>query len=434
MTAPTPRLAGWRRLLGRTVAAPSDPPEPVVIAPPRPPPAPVDPVLEIRGQMAEATDDKLLRVVALVDRLPHRGSADTIIAPVRRRIAALRPPRPLSYPRLLFVPAGPLIVSRADWRAGSPGIPRTAIIPLSEQLRGHIGAELAALAERGASETDTTDEAIAGQDLWPKAAAFFRNAPTAAAWLEAAELSEADHAVLVANLATILRAAPAMMALSQGMAEGQPLDRKQFGLIMTASDWKPDTAAALMVCVMSWAPETISVMASACKPSSAPAGSQRRHAFENAIDFIIDQMERATDPADLAQATQVARRVASLVAMLERQGTAANAAQKRRAVLAAGRTAAAVRRRFVAELEDIIPLKPPAAPTPAAAAAAADRLDASIAALNRLGQAGRQLGIADQYERPVLAAMARVRALGLPEAERDRRLTLINSLLLPGPA
>ena len=65
----------------------------------------------------------------MVDAMPNRGAADQLIAPLRARLAHLRPPRPLRFARLLFLPLDPLIVPAARWRAAQPAIPRTVIPP-----------------------------------------------------------------------------------------------------------------------------------------------------------------------------------------------------------------------------------------------------------------------------------------------------------------
>ena len=56
----------------------------------------------LRRSLAEANDEQVLSAVRLVDAMPARGIADELIAPLRPRIAQIRPARPLSPTRLLF--------------------------------------------------------------------------------------------------------------------------------------------------------------------------------------------------------------------------------------------------------------------------------------------------------------------------------------------
>ena len=71
---------------------------------------------DVARTLNAARDEQLARVVAVVDALPARGAADTLIAPLRPRLATLRPTRPLNLTRLLFTPLDPLIVPSAEWR------------------------------------------------------------------------------------------------------------------------------------------------------------------------------------------------------------------------------------------------------------------------------------------------------------------------------
>src|ERR1700712_4282876 len=88
-------------------------------------------IREVSRGLAQARDEQILKVVAMVDAMPERGAADQLIAPLRARLAQLRPPRPLRFARLLFLPLDPLIVSALRWRAEQPTIPRSAIPSLA---------------------------------------------------------------------------------------------------------------------------------------------------------------------------------------------------------------------------------------------------------------------------------------------------------------
>lgn len=103
-----------------------------------------NPQVERAGRMAEiralhrhlvsAQDTQILKVVAMVDALPQRGQADSLIAPLRSRLAQLRPSRPLGAMRLLFVPLDPVLTQPAQWRRGNLSIPRSVIPCLYRQF------------------------------------------------------------------------------------------------------------------------------------------------------------------------------------------------------------------------------------------------------------------------------------------------------------
>jgi hypothetical protein len=80
----------------------------------------------IQRELIVAQDDQITSVLAIVDNLAVRGEADNLIAPLRGRLAKLRPRRKLSMSRLLFMPLAPLFVAGPSWSAGSPSIPRSA--------------------------------------------------------------------------------------------------------------------------------------------------------------------------------------------------------------------------------------------------------------------------------------------------------------------
>ena len=86
---------------------------------------------ELQHSLATAQDGQIERVVAMVDALPQRGAADRLIAPIRPRLAQLRPARPLRFCRLLFLPLDPLVVPPTKWRRASLTLPRTVLEPLA---------------------------------------------------------------------------------------------------------------------------------------------------------------------------------------------------------------------------------------------------------------------------------------------------------------
>src|SRR5580704_264145 len=96
-------------------------------------------IREVARGLAAARDEQILKAVAMVDAMPDRGAADQLIAPLRKRLAHLRPPRPLRFARLLFLPLDPLIVPAARWRIEQPTIPRSAIPSLAGALAVDLG-------------------------------------------------------------------------------------------------------------------------------------------------------------------------------------------------------------------------------------------------------------------------------------------------------
>ena len=105
-------------------------------------------IREVSRGLVQARDEQILRVVTMLDAMPHRGEADQVLAPLRPRLARLRPPRPLRFARLLFLPLDLLIVPAGRWRFEHLTIPRTAIPPIAamvESALGPLGASIVAM-------------------------------------------------------------------------------------------------------------------------------------------------------------------------------------------------------------------------------------------------------------------------------------------------
>ena len=106
-------------------------------------------IREASRGLVEARDDQVAQIVAMVDAMPDRGAADHLIAPLRARLARTRPPRPLRFARLLFLPLDPLLASSV-WRGVAPPCMRQRPFGMAGPLHGlparvlapHLGAAL----------------------------------------------------------------------------------------------------------------------------------------------------------------------------------------------------------------------------------------------------------------------------------------------------
>ena len=82
--------------------------------------APQPELRRLRRDLSMAADEQIARVVAMLDRLPDRGEADQVLDPLRPRLRTLKPPRPLTLARLLFMPLEGALVAPTAWRRGGP--------------------------------------------------------------------------------------------------------------------------------------------------------------------------------------------------------------------------------------------------------------------------------------------------------------------------
>jgi hypothetical protein len=206
------------------------------------------------GQAVTRADDAALgRVVALLDGLKNRGAADELLARARHRLHGLRPPRPLAFTRLLFVPLDGVVVPASKWRRGEGQVPRSALPALAAIVHAALGAEGESLAAECAGRIMADADAVerVGRRLWPAAA---RVLPAAAppAW-EAAGLLAADYREIAALCRPVWTAGPALQAALA--ATGRDLSRERAAAALAAlAPAGPECFAAGLATLMEAAP------------------------------------------------------------------------------------------------------------------------------------------------------------------------------------
>ncbi|UEM19609.1 hypothetical protein JL100_021315 [Skermanella mucosa] len=123
--------------------------------------------------IAQASDEKLVQIVRMVDILPERTQLDDAIAKVRHRLFWLKPPRPLSMARILFSPVEDLLDTPLRYRRGTRRFNRATIRPVVELVEAGLGAPKAAAIRAELAGKTTLDKAFMlalGERLWPVAA------------------------------------------------------------------------------------------------------------------------------------------------------------------------------------------------------------------------------------------------------------------------
>ena len=180
------------------------------------------PVLRDLGKELTGADDvKIRRIVALMDQQSLPAAAQAILDPLRPRLALLRPPRPLRFSRLLFLPLDPVIVAARDWRVGDATVPRGAILPIADAVHAAMGRE-AAEVDRLIADRTTAHEAIvatAGALLWPLAGHVLRAGPAPVGW-DATGLPASVYPPLACAIGSVLTRAEGLRALERDAAIG----------------------------------------------------------------------------------------------------------------------------------------------------------------------------------------------------------------------
>ncbi len=237
-----PAAAGARRSLSITAAEPAllqlsgtSLPEACPAPDPRPAPAAAsrphagrgttatpDRVGEVVRRIDRTTDEKLLEIVAAIDRMPERGEADALIAPFRPRLARLQPTRPTRLQRLLYAPLDMVITDTGSWTPDRPAVPRAALQALTGIVRRSLGAQFddmqATVAATG--QTPARAEAL-GRRLWPVAGRLLLASACPPDWSAATGLAPDDFPTIRDGVGQLLQRAVELNALVAGC--GPPL-------------------------------------------------------------------------------------------------------------------------------------------------------------------------------------------------------------------
>jgi hypothetical protein len=127
--------------------------------------------LQQLGQaISQASDEKLIQIVRIVDTLPERTQLDDAIAKVRHRLFWLKPPRPLTLARFLFAPVEDLLDGPLRYRRGSKRFSRAIIRPVNDIVEAALGPAKATAIRTELTGKTTKDRAFAlafGERLWP---------------------------------------------------------------------------------------------------------------------------------------------------------------------------------------------------------------------------------------------------------------------------
>jgi hypothetical protein len=123
--------------------------------------------------MSTASDEQLIRVVGLIDKLDRRGAVDELLEPVRDRLALLRPARPLTLGRVLILPFEDVLVPAHEVWPGRLCFPRSRLSALIAQVASGLpAATMAELRAQAAGHSMMSAEIVQGigTTLWPAAA------------------------------------------------------------------------------------------------------------------------------------------------------------------------------------------------------------------------------------------------------------------------
>lgn len=283
-------------------------------------------IREVTRGLVAARDEQIMQVVAMVDAMPNRGPADQLIAPLRSRLARLRPPRPLRFARLLFMPLDPLIAPPARWRVEEPTIPRSVIPLLAatvEAALGLVGKRVTAMID-GHTTQDAAVVEAAGALLWANAGQKLLDAPLPVGW-DTTGLSVQVHKPLSRRIGALLSQAERLRQMTADAAQGlvPPEPSAVQALLTAAASFDPDVQPMMIALLLARIPESGPVLLRVATMLGGRSGGLMRHAGELAADALLDQLEAPGGAEaqlggqDLADAGAAVRRLTTLLGALD---------------------------------------------------------------------------------------------------------------------
>jgi len=305
----------------------------------------------MRRELAAAPDAQVLAVLRLVEAMPDRGAADSLLAPLRARLRVLRPVRPLRFSRLLFLPLDPVIVPPNEWRPEQPLLPRSAIAPLTELIRYALPAQTEAVEQSIAHQTSTDRAAIARQGalLWPEAARVLRRAVMPASW-RSCGLRPDDFPSLSQAVAAVLAVAPDLAGLEDSSLPAGELNAALAALLDAAAALGAIAWGMLLAILLQRFPQA-AAPASAAAAAASRADRPLRHAAETAQAHGLRWVEEAPNLPVMGDLDDVVAVVRRQVTMLTSCG--ADPSQRHRATT----LAAALRDNLTSQMDAGVQLR-----------------------------------------------------------------------------
>lgn len=273
---------------------------------------------QLRSQLANAQDAKIHRILELIDGLAKRDEADAVIAPLRQRLAKLKPRRKVNFARLLFMPFSPLIVPPSDWTRESSNIPRTALGTLARyiQLNQPEAAGSGPTVAADVFSDDLTSLLRAGERVWPAAAEFLRSLPAIPAdWSKETGLQDRDFTAISTSLQVLFPLAAPLIQIAVNARTGIDAEPERLLAMLdaTAPSGARITAMFIAMC-LSWLPRPGVFIKIADQFANAKEHAAVAATADSAVELVLSGIERSsTFKADLASAADEMRRVAVLL-------------------------------------------------------------------------------------------------------------------------
>ncbi|GAC1343808.1 MAG: hypothetical protein NVSMB18_20320 [Acetobacteraceae bacterium] len=378
---------------------------------------------ELGRELRSASDQQLSRVVAVVDALPERGAADALIAPVRARLAQLRPDRPLRLSRVLFTPLNAVIVATVKWRPASISVPRSALDLLGKLILAQIGtlrSELETVASQRTSSDATAIQAI-GDVLWPAAGRVLQELDMPGNWTEQTGLQSRVWHEIRDGAAVVLNRAVRIEEITH-----TPDNEELLQSLLKDRTGCNDAGFALVVRVLLVRhPRPTDLLRTLANLRHSGAAT----ATEQAISATLDDLEPALEQIETADPTAAVGQAVQLAMMFDALDT-----PTRRTHITALRADAA--RLCQERLERTVQqgLLEPLTATSSPSSIDFPAIETTARGVRKLGAAAQRLGGQRSLERFMQLSVTAILALDSPAIDPVDRIRLLEILVGPDAA
>jgi ElaB/YqjD/DUF883 family membrane-anchored ribosome-binding protein len=364
-----------------------------------------DTLSRISKRTSMASDSVLQQVVAVLEAVPSRAMLDPIIETARPRLKLLRPPRPITFARILFLPFDGAVVPLKEWSMGSAKLPRPALMPISEAIQTAMGPEAEKISANlgGRSFFDVLQVDSEGRTLWAEAA---RLAPTLSfpKGLPAAGLDAAQSRQLLELAAGIWRHADGIWEAKLACFSGPSSELVAAALKGPAEEGEAVFSIALLSLLdRAQSPGSVLATAARLSPIASNIADQKLRELQNAPLPILP----AEDPV------RAAHIVAEYVALLkELESILSSRSEARQAVITPllekiGEaikevTQQIIQRQFLPALNE---------PNAKRRAAVVLNIEILARALGRLEEAGRRAGRFEAFDKLQVSHAVKLRSI-----------------------
>lgn len=393
------------------------------------------------ADLAQADDTKVLRIAGMLDELGGNGVVQTLMDPLRPRLAQLRPTRPMRFARILFTPFDTLIVPARSWRPGDPTLSRGMMATIAATVQAGL-PELSRSIEadiRGQRSDAIQLIVQVGARLWPAAAQVLAETPTPVNWEETG-LPITTWPAIARSVAVVLERAPLLMDLIRDVRVGalDPDENAIRALLSGLPESPPEGGAMVVRVVLEQLPRAAPILRRMITMSQDSAEKRiLQRALDRGMDDMLDNMESETGIAkglgqgSIASAGEEVRRIAKLLEDLDNDPSAPR--QRGRLQSIRERLDTVCQARFAAGVDKSI-VSPLAEPEGPVAGPAQTALEKRARELKVFETAARTIGGSSKYDAMLGQAARAVETAGDTGTLTTGRVVRLVEILLGSEA